>query len=418
MNVERKDGYVTMNKNRFATILAAATIGITPIVANSANIKVAQAATTKMVMHTAIAYDKNGNSLNKRYNSYQYVSVESNPVKIDGSLYYKVSGQDEYLKATNIDGVKRSVVHNAYIYSSSTRRTSLNNRWKLYKGETVTTYGGSYKFKNGKRYFRVGGPQKQYIRTANLGPVIGANTTASSNTNNSQSTTNTNNSQSTNNSQPMSKDETTVTVNDIKVPIFKFDKNSTKPIFVKNVPNKTTFTVDYAESGERANNVASYIGQFGGEQRIYHIKGTDNWIYSMSVKAASTLPVHNYDLENMSLIKFIKTTDLYNADGTLQNIRIEKNYEQWKVDKLVYIWVPSENIAEEFYHLTPSRYWKDVQRLSSTGQYVRDHIALKDPSYVKANDVKFVDGSVKLTPSNTPEQAKAAATSQTTTNNK
>ena len=397
-----------MNKNRFATILAAATIGITPIVANNATIKVAQAATTKMVMHTAIAYDKNGNSLNKRYNSYQYVSVESNPVKIDGSLYYKVSGQDEYLKATNIDGVKRSIVHNAYIYSSSKRRTSLNNRWKLYKGETVTTYGGSYKFKNGKRYFRVGGPQKQYIRTANLGPVIGANTTASSNTNNSQSTTN---------SQPMSKDETTVTVNDIKVPIFKFDKNSTKPIFVKNVPNKTTFTVDYAESGERANNVASYIGQFGGEQRIYHIKGTDNWIYSMSVKAASTLPVHNYDLENFSLIRFPKTVDLYNESGIPLRATFSKNSVRWKVDKMLYIWVPSENKVEEFYHLSPFTIGDEINYV----QYATHEIAAsttvydKGP-YVKVDDVKFVDGSVKLTPSNTPEQAKAAATSQTNTN--
>ncbi|AZR14603.1 hypothetical protein CEE77_00530 [Lactobacillus crispatus] len=38
----------------------------------------------------------------------------------------------------------------------------------MYKGSTVTTYGGSYKFKNGKRYYRIGGPAKQYVRTSNF----------------------------------------------------------------------------------------------------------------------------------------------------------------------------------------------------------------------------------------------------------
>ena len=32
--------------------------------------------------------------------------------------------------------------------------TASSKKWKFYKGKTVTTYGGSYKFKNGKRYFR------------------------------------------------------------------------------------------------------------------------------------------------------------------------------------------------------------------------------------------------------------------------
>ena len=57
------------------------------------------------------------------------------------------------------------------------------------------------------------------------------------------------------------------------------------------------FTVDYLEKGSRADKVAGYIGQFGGDQAIYRIKGANNWLYSMGVKAASKLPVHNYDLE-------------------------------------------------------------------------------------------------------------------------
>ena len=34
---------------------------------------------------------------------------------------------------------------------------------------------------------------------------------------------------------------------------------------------------------------------------------------------------------------------------------------------------------------------------------------LKADNYVKASDVKFVENSVKITPSNTPEEAQAAA---------
>nr|MDF9463269.1 SLAP domain-containing protein [Lactobacillus amylovorus] len=84
--------------------------------------------------------------------------------------------------------------HNAYIYRTSTQRTpygmtASSKKWKFYKGKTVTTYGGSYKFKNGKRYFRVGGPRKQYIKSYNLGPVISSNISAATTTTTSKTNT-------------------------------------------------------------------------------------------------------------------------------------------------------------------------------------------------------------------------------------
>lgn len=393
-----------MKKNKIITASVAALMAISPLITFG---HTAQAATNKAVMHTAIAYDKDGNKTGKKYYSYQYVTVESNPVKIDGSLYYKISGEDQYLKATNIDGVTRKITHNTYIYKTSNGRTYYgNHRWKLYKGETVTTYGGSYKFKNGKHYFRVAGPRKQYIKSANLGPVVRVNTVMGPDSNTSNSATNkpTNST----NTKPTSNEETTVTVDaNYSTPIITFD-NSGKVVKVRTAAPGEKFTVDYLESGSRADKVAGYIGQFGGEQRIYRIKGTNNWIYSMGVKAASKLTVHDYDLEETSVIKFTRTTDLYNADGSLQNIRITKNSEWWRVDKLLYIWVPSENKAEKFYHLAPDSHWKDVLRLSSNGQYVNDHMPIAD-AYVKASDVQFVENSVKLTPSNTPEEAQTVA---------
>ena len=123
-----------MKKNKIALISAAALMTVAPLAVLTNTTNEVQAATTKAVMHTALAYDKNGNSTGVKYNAYQYVTVESNPVKIDGSLYYKVSGKDQYLKATNIDGVTRKITYNTYIYKSSTGRTSYNGRWKLYKG--------------------------------------------------------------------------------------------------------------------------------------------------------------------------------------------------------------------------------------------------------------------------------------------
>ncbi|AYC67503.1 hypothetical protein C6364_01935 [Lactobacillus delbrueckii] len=144
------------------------------------------------------------------------------------------------------------------MYKNSTGRTSFNGKWKLQKGETVTTYGGSYKFRNGKRYFRIGGPQKLYVKASNLGPVVGSNT-------------------------PQASGKAKIHyVN----PIFTIDANN-NATFVRRVPNGTKFiTEDRLEYGDRADAVADKIGSFNGNQAIYHIKGTNYWIYSIDVDAA------------------------------------------------------------------------------------------------------------------------------------
>ncbi len=88
-------------------------------------------------MHSAVAYDKDGNSTGVKYNAFSYARLVASPVKIGDGIYYKVADKDQYLKATNIDGVTRRITHNTYIYSTSTRRTSYQNRWKLYRGQTI-----------------------------------------------------------------------------------------------------------------------------------------------------------------------------------------------------------------------------------------------------------------------------------------
>ena len=391
---------IYMKKNKIILASVAALMAVSPILSFGSQAHTVQAAdtndTNKMIMHTAVAYDKDGNSTGVKYNAFSYARLVASPVKIGDGIYYKVADKDQYLKATNIDGVTRRITHNTYIYSTSTRRTSYQNRWKLYKGQTITTYGGSYRFKNGKHYFRVGGPAKQYVKSYNLGPVIRANTTMAPNSNNTSSNTTTNkptDNTTTNNTQPVGNEETTVTVTaSFNVNIFDNQGNTVR----RNVPKGTKFVVDRLEVTPFADRFPTALGREG----LYRIKGTDTWILAVDVTAAKKLPLHDYDLEHNSYIKFPQATDLYNASGSKINTNgdyIRKQSGQYKVDKLLYIWVPSENKAEPFYHLVG----KEVA--SNNG-----HISFDD-GYVKASDVQFMSNSKAITPSNTAAEAEAAA---------
>ena len=373
---------IYMKKNKIILASVAALMAVSPMLSFGSQAHTVQAAdtndTNKMIMHTAVAYDKDGNSTGVKYNAFSYARLVAGPVKIGDGIYYKVADKDQYLKATNIDGVTRRITHNTYIYSTSTRRTSYQNRWKLYRGQTITTYGGSYRFKNGKHYFRVGGPAKQYVKSYNLGPVIRANTTMAPNSNNTSSNTTTNkptDNTTTNNTQP---DETNVTVTAraanlcVEVP----DKDMVQPTG-KTAKMGDKFVVDRLEQGTRAG--TGRDGDDDWELAIYHIKGTNYWIYNYAVKAAK---------------------DIYHADGTVINFngdRPRKQSGRFKVDKLLYLWVPSENKAELFYHLVYNSVEGSKGSLNFTD------------GYVKASDVKFDTDSVALTPSNTAAEAEAAA---------
>ncbi|TSO25762.1 SLAP domain-containing protein [Lactobacillus sp. LL6] len=123
---------------------------------------------TKTIMHKALVYDAGGGSKFRKLAAYTKVQVNEEPVIIRGEKYYKVADRPDYLKASNIDGTERTLKHNAYIYATSTRRA---DRKVLKKGTKITTYGGSYKFKNGKRYYRVEGAtktNKRYVKVANF----------------------------------------------------------------------------------------------------------------------------------------------------------------------------------------------------------------------------------------------------------
>ena len=122
-----------------------------------------------VVMVDSRAYDKDGNYLGHMYYAYDNIDIVPTVVTIKGKTYYKVANKDEYVRVTNITGNQRTLKHNAYIYWSSYRRTP--GTGKMYRGQTVTTYGGQMRFKNGKKYYRIEGCRnnnKRYIKAVNF----------------------------------------------------------------------------------------------------------------------------------------------------------------------------------------------------------------------------------------------------------
>ena len=120
--------------------------------------------TTVYTMHKALMYDKNGNKTGKAFRQFRNIDVYSNKVNINGVQYYRVYNTLYFVKAANIDGTKRMLKKNAYIYKTGSKRA---NKKVLKKGSAVTTYGSSFKFANGKTYYRIG-KGKQYVRVANF----------------------------------------------------------------------------------------------------------------------------------------------------------------------------------------------------------------------------------------------------------
>ena len=367
-----------MNK-KITHYLAAGFLGLTTIWAFNHQAHAVQAkipSTIRTVMYTSQAYDEDGQKVDAKYPAFRRIEVDKKPLILDFkpyAPYYKISGKKQYIKANNIDGVKREVKHNSYVYATSSRRADYR---LIRKGTSITTYGGTVKFKNGLRYYRIGGPAKQYVRAGNLGKITASNT-----------------------------EETIATVtSDSGAPIYKID-NGVKT--VKKAKKGTTFVVDRAEEDKYAEEIGhSAIPN----PTIYRIKGTNNWLYCLDVKVQKELPHHYYDLEHYSYIRFYQDTDVYNADGTKKDIngqRIRKQGGNIKVDKLLYIWVPAENKAELFYHMKGHWFYATDKPDGGGGSEVDF-----GDSYVKASDVRFIDG-VKLSPINTAEEASQAAKQKT-----
>lgn len=126
---------------------------------------------SKTIMHNAYFYDKDAKRVGTdKVTRYNTVTVATSTTTINGKAYYEVvengKATGKFINADNIDGTKRTLKHNAYVYKSSKKRA---NKVVLKKGTEVTTYGGSYTFKNGKQYYKIGNnTEKTYVKASNF----------------------------------------------------------------------------------------------------------------------------------------------------------------------------------------------------------------------------------------------------------
>ena len=114
----------------------------------------------RTVMHNTYVYDQNGALKNGEYFAGQSIATYGTKI-IDGKKYYAL-GDNSFVKANNISGIKRRLTHNAYLYNAKGKRA---NRKVLKKHKSVVTYGGSVKI-HGKRFYIVG--KNRYVKKANF----------------------------------------------------------------------------------------------------------------------------------------------------------------------------------------------------------------------------------------------------------
>ena len=152
---------------------ASAKLPITVTVPNGKDVTLATVPSqSKTIMHNAYFYDKDAKRVGTdKVTRYNTVTVAMNTTKLaNGISYYEViengKATGKFINADNIDGTKRTLKHNAYVYKTSKKRA---NKVVLKKGTEVTTYGGAYTFKNGKKYYKIGADTKKtYVKVANF----------------------------------------------------------------------------------------------------------------------------------------------------------------------------------------------------------------------------------------------------------
>ena len=178
--VEVKDNWFVAPKSFTFNMTATAnnndaskTLAVTVNVPNGKDVTPATVPSqSKTIMHNAYFYDKDAKRVGTdKVTRYNTVTVAMNTTKFSNGIeYYEViengKATGKFINADNIDGTKRTLKHNAYVYKTSKKRA---NKVVLKKGTEVTTYGGAYTFKNGKKYYKIGADTKKtYVKVANF----------------------------------------------------------------------------------------------------------------------------------------------------------------------------------------------------------------------------------------------------------
>ena len=122
-----------------------------------------RAAVKRTVLHNSYLYDQNGSRKTGEYFTGKTIWTYGTKV-IQGKKYYDL-GQNNYIKATNISGVKRKLRRNSYVYSKAAKKLQRRQRKALKKGQKVRTYGAAVKIQQ-KLYYIVG--KNQYVKKSDF----------------------------------------------------------------------------------------------------------------------------------------------------------------------------------------------------------------------------------------------------------
>ncbi|ABJ57874.1 glucosaminidase domain-containing protein [Lactobacillus delbrueckii] len=118
----------------------------------------------KILMHSAAIYTSTGAKSSAKSVKAGKSMMTYGSVTINGAKYYRANSAsaDQFIKASNFDGSRRKLKHNAYLYNSKGKRVG-KSKWL--KGSSHTVYGGSVKIKH-KQYYIVG--LNQYVKKGNF----------------------------------------------------------------------------------------------------------------------------------------------------------------------------------------------------------------------------------------------------------
>lgn len=131
----------------------------------NSNTDVPSTGQTRTLMHNAYIYTSEGTKSSKGLQKAGITIDTYGTVTLNGATYYRVNSasEDQFIKASNIDGTKRTLTHNAYVYDKDGQRVASSD--KLLKGTDQTTYGSSKKI-NGKKFYIIG--DNKYVKRANF----------------------------------------------------------------------------------------------------------------------------------------------------------------------------------------------------------------------------------------------------------
>ncbi|MGN1271533.1 MAG: serine protease [Lactobacillus sp.] len=284
-------------------------------------------------------------------------------------------------------------VASSYIYNSKGMRTTYKGKSSLKYGSRVdylgkvSDYNGknkyyfkdnqgykkfaSYKIIKGKAYFQIG--KNAYVRVVNAFEVNG---------------------------RPLYVKNMSVVVGSKNASkngqyAFDADNNVIKGVYFKPGQRLTIDAQEYVTNGNHIDT-------------IYRVKGTNQFVYAKDLKTSVKQRLEN--ITDLTHVVFNTSGKVYTGAGELKTkvanttTRIDyRKGEAITVDRLIYLWVPSENKAELFYRLR-----------SAYVQTGSDYSATDDAGYVKASDVDYNYGPQMVDPANTASEAeagKAVATS-------